>query len=52
VSAADIADLPSCRGGSLLATYGVWIAAAGALAALPHVFSSGLALSTMSLMDS
>lgn len=34
----------------LLATCGVWIAAVAALAALPHIFSSGLALTAMSLM--
>jgi branched-chain amino acid transport system permease protein len=50
VSAADSLDLPSGRGEGLLATYGVWIAAAVALVALPHVFRSGLAVSTMSLM--
>jgi branched-chain amino acid transport system permease protein len=37
-------------GKGFLATYGVWIAAAVVLAVLPHIFSSGLALSTMSLM--
>lgn len=43
-------DLPSGRGGGFVATYGVWIAAAIILAALPHIFASGLALTTMSLM--
>lgn len=42
--------LPSARGSGFIATYGVWIAAALVLAVLPHVFSSGLALTTMSLM--
>lgn len=51
----DIADsslpgLPSGRRKGLVATYGVWIAAAIVLALLPHVFRSGLALTTMSLM--
>jgi branched-chain amino acid transport system permease protein len=32
------------------ATLGVWVAAAACLIVLPHVFSSGLALTTMSLM--
>jgi len=43
-------DPPSDRAKGVLATYGIWMAAAVALAALPHIFSSGLALSTMSLM--
>jgi branched-chain amino acid transport system permease protein len=43
-----IAAAPSGRKAFL--TYGVWIAAAIVLAALPHIFSSGLALTTMSLM--
>jgi branched-chain amino acid transport system permease protein len=38
------------RGRRFARTYGVWVAAAGALALLPHIFSSGLALTTMSLM--
>ena len=51
----DVADLPSPdlrteRAGGLLATYGVWVVTAVALAVLPHVFSSGLALTTMCLM--
>jgi len=40
----------SGRGRGILAAYGVWIAAAVVLLVLPHVFSSGLALSTMCLM--
>jgi branched-chain amino acid transport system permease protein len=44
------ADLPSGRSKSFLAAYGVWIAAAIVLAVLPHIFGSGLALTTMSLM--
>ena len=42
--------LPSGRAGGVLATYGVWIAAAVVLAVLPHVFASGLALTAMCLM--
>lgn len=44
------ADLPPGRSRSLFPIYGVWIAAAAVLAVLPHVFSSGLALTTLSLM--
>ncbi len=42
--------LPSRNRKGVLAVYGVWIAAAIVLAALPHILASGLALSTMSLM--
>lgn len=45
-----LAGLPSARGGNPFATYGPWLAAAIVLAVMPHVFSSGLALSTMCLM--
>ncbi|GAB4356897.1 MAG: hypothetical protein Kow0026_16910 [Oricola sp.] len=38
------------RLGRLAAGYGTWLAAAAVLVVLPHVFSSGLALSTMCLM--
>jgi branched-chain amino acid transport system permease protein len=49
-SDAPAAPLPAAGGGSLLAAYGVWIALAAVIAALPHIFSSGLALSMMSVM--
>ena len=42
-----------CRpraGKGFIAGYGVWIVAAVVLLILPHVFSSGLAISTMCLM--
>jgi len=35
---------------SSLPGYGIWLAAAAVLAVLPHIFSSGLALSTLCLM--
>jgi branched-chain amino acid transport system permease protein len=41
---------PGGNNGAPLAACGIWIAAAVILAALPQVFSSGLALTTMSLM--
>jgi len=50
ISQNRIPGLPSGQGGGFLATYGVWIVAAAILAIMPHVFSSGLALSTMCLM--
>ncbi|HEY1720624.1 MAG TPA: branched-chain amino acid ABC transporter permease [Magnetospirillaceae bacterium] len=43
-------DLPSGRSKGFVAAYGIWIAAIIALLVLPHIFSSGLALTTMSLM--
>lgn len=43
------ADLPSRRRG-FFGSYGIWLAAAAVLVALPHVFTSGLSLTTMSLM--
>lgn len=42
--------LLSGRLGGWIATFGVWIVAAGVLAGLPQVFSSGLSISTMCLM--
>ena len=46
-----VPDLPSSgRDKGFLAAYGVWIAAAIILVALPRIFGSGLALTTMSLM--
>ncbi len=41
-------DLPAARR-RFFGTYGVWISAAAVLLVLPHVFGSGLALTTMSL---
>lgn len=43
-------DPPGGRRKSLLASVGIWIAAAVLLAVLPHVFSSGLALTSMSMV--
>ncbi|MFZ5783377.1 MAG: branched-chain amino acid ABC transporter permease [Pseudomonadota bacterium] len=43
-------DPPGGRGRSLLATAGIWVGAALLLAVLPHLFSSGLALTSMSLV--
>jgi branched-chain amino acid transport system permease protein len=42
--------LPAAGRKSFLAGYGIWIVAAAVIVALPHVFSSGLALSMMSVM--
>lgn len=50
MSVAGALDPPSGRGGGFLASYGAWIAAAVALVLLPRLFSSGFALTTMSLM--
>jgi branched-chain amino acid transport system permease protein len=49
-SASFASALKRARGRNFLARYGIWIAAAVLLAVLPYVFSSGLALTTMSLM--
>lgn len=43
--------LPSARGKGFIASFGIWIVAALVLALLPQVFSSGLAISTMCLME-
>ncbi|HLH50160.1 MAG TPA: branched-chain amino acid ABC transporter permease [Roseiarcus sp.] len=50
MSAAGALELASGRRGRPLATYGAWLAAAVALGLLPRLFSSGFALTTMSLM--
>jgi branched-chain amino acid transport system permease protein len=42
--------LPSNRRGSVMARYGIWIVAAVVIVVLPHIFSSGLSLSMMSVM--
>ncbi len=49
---AQTATLTSARGKlrGALGRYGLWIAAAVLFAVLPHIFKSGLALTTMSLM--
>jgi branched-chain amino acid transport system permease protein len=44
------AVVPSTRRRSFLASYGIWIVVAAVIAVLPHIFSSGLALSMMSVM--
>ena len=44
------AGLPSAGRRSLVASYGVWVAAAVLLLILPQIFSSGLSISTMCLM--
>ena len=49
-TAHPIAFVAGPSGQRTLVTYGVWIVAALVLAALPHIFASGLALTTMSLM--
>lgn len=49
-SATLSAAAPSSNRAGLLVRYGIWIALALALILLPYVFSSRLALSTMSLM--
>ncbi|MBN9078264.1 MAG: branched-chain amino acid ABC transporter permease [Rhizobiales bacterium 65-79] len=49
-SDAPAAPVPDAGRGSFLAAYGIWIALAIVIAALPHIFSSGLALSMMSVM--
>jgi branched-chain amino acid transport system permease protein len=46
----DVPTLPAAGRGSFVAGYGIWIAAAIAIVVLPHIFNSGLALSTMSVM--
>lgn len=43
--------LPSAGGKGFIASFGIWIVAALVLALLPQVFSSGLAISTMCLME-
>lgn len=43
-------ELPHTGRRSLLATYGIWVALAVVLVALPYVLNSGLAISTMCLM--
>jgi branched-chain amino acid transport system permease protein len=48
--AGTAADTRLSRAQGFIVSYGVWVAAAIILAALPRIFSSGLALSTMSLM--
>lgn len=48
-SAQEAGYMPAARSG-LLVRYAIWIALALALLVLPHIFSSRLALSTMSLM--
>ncbi|MBS0520997.1 MAG: branched-chain amino acid ABC transporter permease [Proteobacteria bacterium] len=48
--ASAVPPLPTGRGAGFMATFGPWIAAAVVLAVLPQVLSSGLALSTLSLM--
>jgi branched-chain amino acid transport system permease protein len=45
VSSKAVADTPD-----LLRRYGIWVATALLLIALPHIFDSGLSLTTMSLM--
>lgn len=45
-----VSDLPSGRSAGFVAAYGVWVVTAVVLIVLPHVFGSGSALSTMSLM--
>ena len=45
-----VSAAPLGRGSGFFASYGVWIAAIVVLAALPHLFSSGLALTTLCLM--
>ncbi len=50
LSAAAGAQVVKARRGARLSHYGIWILAAAVLIALPHVFSSGLAHTMMSLM--